>query len=117
MINKQREFVGIKLDTISLISLDSRAESMGMNRSEFIKYCINQEMERMKNESEAKAKLNDFERLMQTLIEINAAVHKSIDTTIYAKGVAAKGFVQIQKALIKIFPDKKELADIFTGEK
>lgn len=117
MINKQREFVGIKLDTISLISLDSRAESMGMNRSEFIKYCINQEMERMKNEAETKAKLNDFERLMQTLIEINGSVHKSIETAAGTKQSIVRAMLQIQKAFVEAFPNNKNIISIFTGEK
>lgn len=81
-----------------------------MNRSEFIKYCINQEMEKAKNEAAANAKLNDFERLMQTLVDINS-------TAIGTKQAAIRGLLQIQRAMLELYPDNKEIEKIFYGEK
>lgn len=107
---KQSQKVTFKLSQVDLITLDSHAESEGMNRSEFIKYCINQEMEKAKNEAAANAKLNDFERLMQTLVDINS-------TAIGTKQAAIRGLLQIQRAMLELYPDNKEIEKIFYGEK
>lgn len=116
MINQNKK-ITFKLSHVALINLDSHAESKGMNRSEFIKYCITQEMERSKNEAEAAAKLNDFERLIQTILEVNNTANKAIEVAENSKRVLGKGILRVQEVLLALYPDNKEIEKIIYGEK
>lgn len=112
---KQGETVTFKMNKIDLITLDSNAQSKGMNRSEYIKYCITQEVERSKNDIESKARLNDFQRLMESLIAINATASKSLDTAVNSRQTILKGIVQIQKSILAAFPENQEIEKILYG--
>lgn len=109
MAKKQSEFVGIKLDMVTLIELDSLAENCKMNRSEFIKSCIAEQIKKQKT-SNKNNQLNETDRLINALSELD----ESIITT---RQLIIKGIIQIQKALIELHPNNSNLKNIFKGEK
>lgn len=114
MKKKQDEFVGIKLNKVDLINIDSHAESKWMNRSEFIKHCIFQELERTQNEAAVKVKQGDNERLIAAIVECSKTSSMSYEKLLTIGIIIAK----LQRALITVFPEREsELYKIFSEKK
>lgn len=99
--------MSFRVSAVGEIEIKSNAESRNMRLSEFILYCINKELEDSKNknkeEKERQAKderLHDFDRLIETIVEVNRTANKSIESVQALRE-------DICAAMSAVFPDKR----------
>jgi len=67
----QKDFVGIKLETATLIAIDTRARNQNISRSDFIRNAIDAQLNKIRLEEKAKREGSDLQKVYQALTELN----------------------------------------------
>jgi uncharacterized protein (DUF1778 family) len=70
----ENEKITFRMSTVEQIALDAHAQSAGLNRTDFIKRCIEAQLQKDRIDKELKRDESDLQKVYRAITELNVTV-------------------------------------------